>query len=100
MRGQGATTKSWRMVMAEPSAPLEGPDLAQGIDVVAIPVSGMLLGHAGGEAVLLVRPAGGEQVFAIGPTCTHYGGPLAEGLLEGHRLRCPWHHARFDVRTG
>jgi NADPH-dependent 2,4-dienoyl-CoA reductase/sulfur reductase-like enzyme/nitrite reductase/ring-hydroxylating ferredoxin subunit len=60
----------------------------------------MLLGHAFGEPVLLVRPAVGDEVFGVSPTCTHYGGPLAEGLLEGNCLHCPWHHARFDVRTG
>ncbi len=86
--------------MADVVAPLAGPDLSVGIELADLLPGGMLLGHAQGEAVLLVRPEGGDQVFAIAPTCTHYGGPLDEGLLEGHCLRCPWHHARFDVRTG
>jgi NADPH-dependent 2,4-dienoyl-CoA reductase/sulfur reductase-like enzyme/nitrite reductase/ring-hydroxylating ferredoxin subunit len=60
----------------------------------------VLLGHAQGEAVLLVRPADTDEVFAIGTTCTHYGGPLADGLLVGDLVACPWHHARFDARTG
>ena len=38
--------------------------------------------------------------YAIGGTCTHRGGPLAEGSLEGTTLTCPWHGATFDVRTG
>ena len=77
---------------------LTGPDLAAGIDEGALAPDGTLLGHAAGEAVLLVRRGG--DVLAVGATCTHYGGPLAEGALEGDTVRCPWHHACFDLRTG
>jgi len=80
--------------------PLSGPDLTKGVELADIPSGGMLLGHAGDEAVILVRPAGSDEVHAVGATCTHYGGPLAEGLLVGAEVRCPWHHACFDVRTG
>jgi NADPH-dependent 2,4-dienoyl-CoA reductase/sulfur reductase-like enzyme/nitrite reductase/ring-hydroxylating ferredoxin subunit len=79
---------------------LTGPDLSKGVDLADIPKGGTLLGHAQGEAVLLVRPTGADEVFAIGPTCTHYGGPLAEGLIVGDQVRCPWHHACFNLRTG
>jgi nitrite reductase/ring-hydroxylating ferredoxin subunit len=40
------------------------------------------------------------QFFAIDNTCTHRGGPLAEGEVSGHDVTCPWHGAKFDVRTG
>ncbi len=79
---------------------LSGPDLTQGVEVDDVPGGGTLLGHAGGEAILLARPLGADEVFAVGATCTHYGGPLAAGLLVGDQVRCPWHHACFDVRTG
>jgi apoptosis-inducing factor 3 len=77
---------------------LQGPDLAAGVPLSTIPDGGMLVGHAQGQAVLLSRR--GNEVFAIGATCTHYSGPLGEGLLVGDTVRCPWHHACFSLRTG
>jgi apoptosis-inducing factor 3 len=77
---------------------LEGPDLTQGVPLADIAEDGMLLGHAAGEAVLVARS--GDAVFAIGAECTHYHGPLAEGLRVGDTVRCPWHHACFSLRTG
>jgi 3-phenylpropionate/trans-cinnamate dioxygenase ferredoxin subunit len=38
--------------------------------------------------------------FALENACTHEDGPLAEGEIDGHEVTCPWHSARFDVRTG
>ena len=83
--------------MGEP-AKLTGPDLSNGVAIAEVPDGGMLLGHAGGEAVLLARR--GKEVSAIGATCTHYSGPLAEGVFDGEKVHCPWHHACFDVRSG
>src|SRR4051794_2071153 len=77
---------------------LSGPDLSQGISPADLPDGGQVVGHTGGEAVLVVRH--GEEVFAIGATCTHYGGPLGEGLVVDDTVRCPWHHACFSLRTG
>src|ERR671920_2093237 len=82
----------------ESDAPLTGPDLEAGVPLSAVPASGVLAGHAGGEAVLLVRRE--SEWFAIGAVCTHYSGPLAEGLIVGETVRCPWHHACFSLRTG
>jgi apoptosis-inducing factor 3 len=84
--------------MGGQSSELKGPDLKQGVAADQIADGEMLLGHADGEAVLLARR--GDRCFAIGATCTHYGGPLAEGLFDGDCVRCPWHHARFEVKSG
>jgi NADPH-dependent 2,4-dienoyl-CoA reductase/sulfur reductase-like enzyme/nitrite reductase/ring-hydroxylating ferredoxin subunit len=84
--------------MAGGDQELAGPDLGAGIDDPRLADNDKLLGHANGDAVLLVR-LGGEYV-AIGATCTHYGGPLAEGLIDGGTVRCPWHHACFNLRNG
>ena len=84
--------------MTAEEAQLNGPDFTQGIEASQIADGTMLLGYANGEAVLLARRGG--EVFAIGAVCTHYNGPLAEGLLVDDTVRCPWHHACFSLRTG
>ena len=84
--------------MAEQSSELEGPDFEKGCETQKITDGEMLLGHAFGEPVLIARR--GDDLFAIGATCTHYGGPLAKGLMVDCTVRCPWHHARFDLHTG
>ena len=75
-----------------------GPDLTQGIEISTVHDGTMLQGHARGEAVLLVRR--GDEMFALGATCTHYGAPLVDGLLVGNTVRCPWHHACFSLASG
>jgi nitrite reductase/ring-hydroxylating ferredoxin subunit len=77
---------------------LKGPDLAQGVPVADLADGGTLVGHASGEAVLLARK--GDEIFAVGASCTHYGGALADGIVEGDTVRCPLHHACFSLRTG
>jgi len=75
-----------------------GPDLTQGVAEGELVAGAPLLGRVGDEAVVLVRD--GERVHAVAATCTHYGGPLADGLVAGGAIRCPWHHACFDLATG
>jgi NADPH-dependent 2,4-dienoyl-CoA reductase/sulfur reductase-like enzyme/nitrite reductase/ring-hydroxylating ferredoxin subunit len=84
--------------MAGTSEGVSGPDLSEGAELSALPDGQPFLGHVGEEAVVLVRRS--EEVFAVGAHCTHYGGPLAEGLVVSDTIRCPWHHAGFCLRTG
>ncbi|OAF11172.1 FAD-dependent oxidoreductase [Bradyrhizobium neotropicale] len=82
--------------MTEEKKP-SGPDLTRGV----LPTDfkdGKLLGHVGDEDVLLVHL--GAEVVAIEPSCSHYHGPLADGLVVDDTIRCPWHHACFSLRTG
>src|SRR5215472_4184323 len=84
--------------MADDQAKPTGPDLTQGVALTEIADGGMLVGHVGGDEVLLARQGG--EVFAVAAHCAHYHGPLGEGLLVGDTVRCPWHHACFSLRTG
>jgi len=58
----------------------------------------LLRAESEGKPVVLSMVKG--KVYAMDATCTHQGGPLDEGTLEGHDLTCPWHNAVFDVRSG
>ncbi|MEO8134944.1 MAG: FAD-dependent oxidoreductase [Betaproteobacteria bacterium] len=75
-----------------------GPDLTLGVATASLADGEMLAGHVAEDTVLLVRR--GNEFFAIGASCSHYHGPLAEGLIVGDAVRCPWHHACFSLRTG
>jgi apoptosis-inducing factor 3 len=84
--------------MANDNQTPSGPDLTQGIASEDLAEGAMLTGHVEGEEVLLVRRNG--AVFAVSAHCTHYHGPLADGIVAGNTIRCPWHHACFDLKTG
>lgn len=75
-----------------------GPDLTQGVAIDAFGANGLLQGHVDGEPVVLARV--GDEIMAVGANCTHYGAPLAHGIVVGDTVRCPWHHACFSLRTG
>jgi NADPH-dependent 2,4-dienoyl-CoA reductase/sulfur reductase-like enzyme/nitrite reductase/ring-hydroxylating ferredoxin subunit len=83
--------------MAEEQTQPTGPDLAQGVDP-GLFKDGKLVGHVGDREILLVRE--GAEIFAIDAHCSHYHGPLIDGLVVDGTVRCPWHHACFDLRTG
>jgi len=64
-------------------------DLEEG-DLMAVEVDG--------EPICLAKADG--EICAFTDTCTHIGGPLSEGELDGDVLTCPWHGAQFNVHTG
>lgn len=85
--------------MAAAKEKLEGPDFAtDGVALTDLPDGTVVLGHADGDQLLMIRR--GDDVFAVAATCTHYGAPLNKGLIVGETVRCPWHHACFNLRTG
>lgn len=83
--------------MTQEQSPPSGPDLTRGVALAEF-ADGRLVGHVGDQEVLLVNR--GTETFAIAAHCSHYHGPLNEGLVVGDSIRCPWHHACFDLRSG
>ena len=74
------------------------PDLSAGTPAASLADGQMIVGTVGDDEVLLARA--GDRFFAVRPYCTHYRGPLAEGLIVDGTVRCPLHHACFDLATG
>jgi 3-phenylpropionate/trans-cinnamate dioxygenase ferredoxin component len=62
-----------------------------------VPGQGKMI-EVGGQKIALFNVAG--SVYAMDDTCTHRGGPLSEGILDGKQVTCPWHGAIYDVTTG
>ena len=82
--------------MADTDAPK--PDFRNGLPFSDLPDRTPVAGRVEDDDVVVVRH--GAELFAVGAYCTHYHGPLADGLIVGETVRCPWHHACFSLRTG
>lgn len=76
----------------------DGIDFTLGVDDTLLEQGKPLRGHVGGKAAIMTRS--GSEVFVVGAFCSHYHGPMAEGLVVGDTIRCPWHHACFSLRDG
>ena len=74
------------------------PDLTAGVPLRQLTEGAIVAGRVAGEEAILLRSGG--ALYAIGAHCTHYHGPLAEGVIDGDTVRCPWHHACFSLRSG
>ena len=75
----------------------DGPDLTIGVPSALVAEGSMVAGRVGDEPVLVARVGG--RCYAVGGKCPHYGAPLADGLVVGETIRCPWHHAAFHLGT-
>ena len=73
-------------------------DFVKVAEIKKIPPSHMKEVQVDGDSIFIVNVEG--RYYAIGNICTHEGGPLADGKLDGFEVECPWHSSKFDVRTG
>jgi nitrite reductase/ring-hydroxylating ferredoxin subunit len=77
---------------------LNDDDFVRVADTKDVQPSQMKLVEVADESICIVNVSG--RYYAIGNVCTHEGGPLADGTLEGYEVECPWHGSKFDIRTG
>lgn len=81
--------------MTTNDAQTAGPDFSSGVAVSMLVDGAPLRGHVAGKEAIMVRR--GETVHVVGAYCSHYHAPLADGLVVGDEIRCPWHHACFRL---
>ena len=84
--------------MSDGDSKRPGPDASQGIALSDLQENEPMNAHVGDRDILLVRQ--GSSVYATGASCPHKGAALADGLVVGNEVRCPFHHACFDLKTG
>jgi glycine betaine catabolism B len=80
-------------------AELSNKDFVKVAETKDIQPTNMKTVEVAGEKICLASVEKGKY-YAIRNTCTHMGGPLADGTLEGYEVECPWHGSKFDIRTG
>ena len=73
-------------------------DLTQWTEIDAVHEGAMLAGAVGEDPVFVWRK--GNRLKAYNANCPHLGAPLNKGIVHGETLRCPWHHASFDLASG
>jgi apoptosis-inducing factor 3 len=73
-------------------------DLSAGVSIGELADGGAIAGRVDQDDVILVRS--GTSIYAVSANCTHYGGSLAAGLVVNATVRCPLHHATFDLSSG
>jgi NADPH-dependent 2,4-dienoyl-CoA reductase/sulfur reductase-like enzyme/nitrite reductase/ring-hydroxylating ferredoxin subunit len=75
-----------------------GPDFFLGFEISQLSNESITSGHVSGQDAILVRQK--DDYFILGAFCSHYHAPIQDGLVVDNEIRCPWHHARFDLKTG